>query len=152
MAELAATVAATVRDQITATLQHQMQECLAPIKADMNTMKDEIKAARASINSMRVDIQAKATRADVITMRTAIQELTQNIEQLTNKVSDIERQQGLTQRLAAIVCDCPIYPSCYNIDVHYQLYNRSQGTAGGVELEVVPFKDGDNPTKAPVST
>ena len=167
MAELTA----TLQDQIAATMRDQLKEFFTPIKADINNMKAGVEATRADINIMKNDI--KATMADIVKMKVDIETakvdintlknnmgdvmnithaLRNDIEQLRNKASDIEKQQGLTRRLAAIVRDCPIYPSCSNIDVHYQLYNRSQGTAGGVELEVVPFKDGDNPTKAPVST
>ena len=34
--------------------------------------------------------------------------------------------------------------------IHTQLYNRSRGGGDDVALEVVPFENGDDPTKPPV--
>ncbi len=37
----------------------------------------------------------------------------------------------------------------FNI-IYTQLYNRSQGSGDDTALEVVPFENGDDPTKRPV--
>lgn len=89
--------------ELTATILARMDELLAPIKADISTIKDDIGAIKTDLDGIKNNVQA--IRVD--------------IEQIKTEAHNIEKKQGLTQRLAAIVRDPQIYSSCFSIDVCY---------------------------------
>lgn len=106
MAELQATILARVDEllaHIKADIINTVRAEINIVKDDIDTVKDQIAAMKNDIGDIKIDVQA---------MRT-------DIEQIRNSFRDIERKQGLTRRLVAIVCDLRIYLCCASIDVRY---------------------------------
>ena len=103
-----------------------MTETLAPIRADIQVMKDDIQVMKGDIEVMKDDIR-----------------------NMKDDIWDMKRVQGQVWKLAAKVSN--ISPLILPLMTHSKTHNLSAGAGDDASLEVVPFTNGQDPTKDPVS-
>jgi hypothetical protein len=73
-----------------------------------------------------------------------------DIQDMKDDIRDIKRVQGQIWKLAARVSDdSPLIPPL--LMTHSKNHNLRTGAGDGCQLEVVPFANGRDPTKDPVS-
>jgi hypothetical protein len=74
-----------------------------------------------------------------------------DIQVMKDDIRDIKRVQGQVWKLAARVSNVQCSPSILPLMTHSQNHNLSAGAGDDARLEVVPFTNGRDPTKEPVS-
>ncbi len=87
---------------------------------------------------------------DVKKLTNDIQTIKNDVNGLKDDMRSVKTAQGHIRRISAIVsCNVALLFLIF-LTYYTQLYNRSQGSGDDTALEVVPFGNGDDPTKQPV--
>ena len=78
-----------------------------------------------------------------------VQALREALDPLETKMDKLMTDMQTVKRISSVVSCSVLLYIIFNL-IHTQLFNRSHGSGDDTVLEVVPFKNGDDPTKPPV--
>jgi hypothetical protein len=82
-------------------------------------------------------------------IRADIQDMKTDIRNMKDDIQEIKRVQGHVWKQASRVFN--ISPLIPPLMTHWKIHNISTGAGDGASFEVVPFTNGRDPTKDPVS-
>jgi hypothetical protein len=105
-----------------------MELLLEPIKADLQVLKDDVQVLKDDLQVLKGDMQV--VKGDLRVVK-AVQS---NVWKFTSRVSNV----------------FPSIPLNFLLMIHFKDHNLSAGVGEDAKLEVVPFTNGQDPTKAPV--
>lgn len=111
-----------------------MREALQPLKDQLNGLGDQLNGLGYQLNGLGNQLNGLADRLDGP----------------QDQLNDLQKEVGMGRRPAALVSEN------LNNNGHCwltlsQLWNRLHGVASTAKLEIVPFRDGSDPAKEPVS-
>jgi hypothetical protein len=110
-----------------------LTETMAPIRADIQIMKEDIQVMKNDIQVMKGDIR----------------DMKGDIQVMKGDIRAIKTVQGQVWKLAARVSN--VSPLIFPLMTNSKDHNLSAGAGDDARFEVVPFTNGRDPTKDPVS-
>lgn len=124
-----------------------IQEDLAQLNVKVAGLDDRLKAVEASHTQLNNKVAGLDNRLKAVEAGNA--QINDKVAGLDDLLKAVKASNAQIHRMAAIV-EFPILSFHWFLTGQMQTWNRSRASGRDSELELVPFKSGDDPTTIPV--